>query len=181
MSKKRNKARMKAMRAKAKKGGTALMPKALVRRLYAQGIDPTRYLATVPVSLDDYRALERTLDARTQRVEWQSGGIRMLRGELETLKATIATMPAMQDSEVLQRLIQVEAGQVLHEAAHDAPQESSGEVIADSDAVEAREEAARHRWMRGRTRTLTASASTSVSTCGASMGMEPWWWGKGGC
>ena len=108
----------KAERAKAKAGGTALLPKAMVRRLQRLGVDPGRYLTMAPVSLGDYHALERAYAARTARVEWQSGGIRGLQAEITTLKALVATLPAMQDDGVRQRLIQLETQQALHEAEH---------------------------------------------------------------
>ena len=77
LSKKRDAARKKeeyrlAKEAKLKSlrgQGTALLSKALLRKLSRSGIDPARYLTTVPVSLDDYRDLERRLEAKTQRVE----------------------------------------------------------------------------------------------------------------
>ncbi|MDP2661819.1 MAG: hypothetical protein Q8R28_13910 [Dehalococcoidia bacterium] len=97
LSKKRDAARKRAEYAARKKGGTALVSKALVRKLARLGIKPERYLGAVPVSLDDYRDLERRLQAKMERVEWQSGGIRMLREENARLQALLATQPAMQD------------------------------------------------------------------------------------
>ena len=99
-------------------GGTVLMPKAVVRRLRRLGISPSRYLTTAPVGLEEHWAVKRELAARSQRVEWQSGGIRMLRAEIATLKALLATLPAMQDTEIKQRLIALETQQALHEAEH---------------------------------------------------------------
>ena len=119
LSKKRDKERKAAQRAEkaAKKaGGAALLPKALVKRMRLLGVDPHKYLTAAPVSLDDYKALERRLEAKVMRVEWQSGGIRMLHDEIATLKAQIETMGAMQDLELKQRVAQLEADLALHEA-----------------------------------------------------------------
>lgn len=83
------------------------------------GVNPERYVTTAPVSLDDYRALERLLAAKVQRVEWQSGGIRLLHGEIATLKALLATQPAMQEKALEERVLRLETDQVLREALDD--------------------------------------------------------------
>ena len=62
------------------------------------------------------KALLRDRTALRARIEWQSGGIKTLRGELTTLKALLATQPAMLDLTVLQRLTQIEAGEALRSA-----------------------------------------------------------------
>ena len=70
-SKKKQAAWMRAYRARKKTSGTVLLPKAFVRRLVAQGITPAKCLTSVPVSLDDYRAQGRILEAKAARIEWQ--------------------------------------------------------------------------------------------------------------
>lgn len=96
---------MKAYRAKKKAGGAALLPKALARKLHRLGISPAHYLTTAPVSLDDYRALERRLEAKVQRVEWQSSGIAKLQEQntiqdqrITQLEADQARLELMMDS-----------------------------------------------------------------------------------
>lgn len=116
LSKKRDRERKKIERAKKKAGSTALLPKALVRRLHRLGVSPARYVQRVPVSLDDYRNLERKLDAKTQRVEWQSGGIRQMHQEIARLRAVLATQAAMGDMVLAQRITQLEAAMALREA-----------------------------------------------------------------
>ena len=69
--------------------GLALLSRALIRSLRAHGISPERYISAVPVSLDSYRALQRRLEAKEQRVQWQSSGIRVLQQELAQLRATV--------------------------------------------------------------------------------------------
>ena len=100
---------MRAHRAKKKAGGTVLLPKAFVRRLNAQGITPLRYLGVVPVSLDDYRAQQRLLDAKIARVEWQSSGIQKLQAQVEghserimLLEGDLARLEAMMDSVIME-------------------------------------------------------------------------------
>ena len=117
--------------------GLALLSRALIRSLRAHGISPERYISAVPVSLDSYRALQRRLEAKEQRVQWQSSGIRVLQQELAQLRARLATLPAMQDTETLQRIAQLEAGQVLHEvAAHNTaqPEVAEGEPAGVRDS-----------------------------------------------
>ena len=82
LSKKRDAARRRLERAAKKVAGTALMPQAMVRKLRRLGVNPTRYLTAAPVSLDGYRDLERRLEAKIARVEWQSSGIQKLQGEV---------------------------------------------------------------------------------------------------
>ena len=129
-SKAKQAAWMRAYRASKKKGGAALLPKALVRKLHRLGVDPARYLTATPVSLDAYHALERQLDAKTQRVLWQSSGIKQLQVEAATLRALLATQPAMQDTEVLKRIAQLETDQVLHEAEHSVPEQQESALDA---------------------------------------------------
>ena len=131
LSKKRDRERKKReyWRKKAEKqAGMALLPKALVRRLRRQGIAVGRYLTNQPVSLDDYRAQGRLLEAKIARVEWQSSGIVGLHQEIATLRARLATLPAMQDALVLQRLAEVEAEAALHQAQHEPGVEEAPEV-----------------------------------------------------
>jgi len=100
---------MREYRAKKKAAKTKLLPKALVRRLHAQGIDVQRWVKSVPVSLDDYRARGRLLEAKSLRIEWQSSGIRGLHQKIAELEGTISMMRAMGNSEDKQRIMQVEA------------------------------------------------------------------------
>ena len=111
LSKKRNAERMRRLRASHKNGGTALLSKALLRKMRTLGIETGRYLAALPVSLDDYRALERTLTAKVARVEWQSGGIKMLQEQvtrdaarLTQLEGDLARLEAMIDSLLAERM-----------------------------------------------------------------------------
>ena len=94
-------------------------------------IDPERYMTVAPVSLDDHRDLQRRYEAKAARVEWQSGAIAMLHEEIRTVQAMLATMPAMQDTEILKRLAILEAEQALHEAEHTVqkPQETNLEAV----------------------------------------------------
>ena len=92
------------------------MPKALVRKMHRLGVSPAKWLTVSPKFLDDYHDLERRLEAKTARVEWQSSGIRMLHDEIATLEARLAMLPAMQDTEVKQRITQLEADLALREA-----------------------------------------------------------------
>lgn len=101
---------MRAYRAKKKAGGTALLSKALRRRLGRSGISPERYLTSLPVSLEDYRALERTLTAKVARVEWQSSGIAKLQQEMAIekqrttqLEGDLARLEVMLDSLLAER------------------------------------------------------------------------------
>lgn len=118
ISKARNAARMRDYRAQKKASGTALMPRALVRKLHRLGVNPARYLRVGSVSLDDYRDLKKGYDAKVARVEWQSSGMRMLHERIATLEARLATQPAMEDTEIMRRLAAVEVDQALHEAEH---------------------------------------------------------------
>lgn len=118
ISKKRNAERMRKARAAAKTRGARLLPKSMVRELARLGVRPERWLRGRPVSLDDYRGLQRRLEAKEKRVEWQSGGIAMLHQEIARLRALLATQPAMQDSAVMARVAKIEAEQALHEAGH---------------------------------------------------------------
>lgn len=102
----------------------ALLPKSLVRRLHKQGINVTRWAAARPVSLDDYRELQRELDAKAARVEWQSGGIRMLHEQAAVLQARLDTLAASvkADPETLKlakRVTILEAEKVLADLADD--------------------------------------------------------------
>ena len=115
-SKRKQAAWMRAYRAKKKMAGTVLMPKAFVRRLAAQGTTPMRYLGAIPVSLDDYRAQGRLLEAKNARVEWQSSGIRMLHQKTAALEGTISMMRTMDNSQEKQRIMLLEANQTLREA-----------------------------------------------------------------
>lgn len=119
LSKKRDAERKKIERAKRKKGQTVLLFKAQVREMHRLGVEPSRYLRRVPVSLDDYRDLERRLQAKAARVQWQSGGIKMLHDQIATLTARLATFPAMQESEVKQRVTRLEAEQALRDAVEE--------------------------------------------------------------
>lgn len=105
LSKKRDRERKKRERALKREGGTMLLPSATVRRLRRQGLNITRALASLPVTMDDYHALERRLAAKAARVEWQSSGIRILRDQVATLEARIATLPAMEDTEIRAQLL----------------------------------------------------------------------------
>lgn len=96
-------------------GHTLMLSKRVARSLRAAGIDPMR-LGLVAVSVSDYRALERTLAAKVARIEWQSGGIKMLHEEIATLKATMETMRSQLQSGESQRIMQLEAQQALQEA-----------------------------------------------------------------
>lgn len=118
ISKKRNAERMRKARAAGKARGAALLPKSMVRELARLGVRPERWLRGRPVSLGDYRGLQRRLEAKEARVEWQSSGIRMLHQEIARLKALLATQPAMQDTAIAARVTQLEAEQALHEAEH---------------------------------------------------------------
>lgn len=84
LSKERMRERKRQERAAKKEGKTTVLPKSLVRLMRAQGIDPTKHVAQV--SMEEYRDLKRTLDAKTARVEWQSGGIARLQTELANLQ-----------------------------------------------------------------------------------------------
>ena len=53
--------------------------------------------------------MRRALEAKTARVEWQSGGILMLHDKIATLEARLATQPAMQDTADKQRITHLEA------------------------------------------------------------------------
>ena len=104
-SKEKQAARMRAYRASKKAHGTALLPKALVRRLHRAGIQVSRYLTASPVSLGDYQDLERRLEAKVQRVEWQSSGIQRLQERIDTveqvniqLQVDLARLELMMDS-----------------------------------------------------------------------------------
>ena len=112
---------MKTLRAKAKDQKaqrTALLPRGLARRLRGMGLDPARHILLPSITQADYRDLERRLNAKTQRVEWQSGGIQMLHGEIARLKALLATQPAMQDAALERRVEAVAAKVLIHEAEH---------------------------------------------------------------
>ena len=82
-----------------RRGKTALLPRAEARRLQALGVDPVAFYQIeaeerpLP-SLGDYRTLLRAYEAKAQRVEWQSGGIAMLRREITGLQALCATLRA---------------------------------------------------------------------------------------
>lgn len=97
---------------------TVLLPKSMVRELQKKGINVTRWLTARPVSLDDHRDLERELEAKKQRVEWQSSGIKGLQEEIRVLRAKVEMLPAMQDQVVLKRLAVLEGEVALHEAEH---------------------------------------------------------------
>ena len=122
---------MRAIRAQKRTGGSALLSRALVKRMHRLGVNPERYLTAAPVSLGDYRDLERRLAAKVRRVEWQSSGIKGLQDELATLKALLATQPAMQDTEILKRIAQVEAEQALlrAELVVGEPQETNLDAV----------------------------------------------------
>ena len=112
-----------------RRGKAALLPRSEARRLKALGLDPVAYFQRrqqrPAPSLDDYRALERALDAKAQRVEWQSGGIAMLRREVATLTAVNETLrealrldaPA---TALASRVTLLEAERVLREATGEA-------------------------------------------------------------
>ena len=123
LSKKRDAERKRQSRAAAKARSTALLPKSLARKLSMLGLRPERWLRGRPVSLDDYRDLERRYEAKAAHVEWQKGGIRMLHEEIATLRALLATQPAMQELSLAQRITQLEAEQAL--ACAEEPQESA--------------------------------------------------------
>lgn len=62
-------------------------------------------------------AREPTEDAKAQRVEWQSGGIRMLHDEIATLKAERdMLLSQLQGDTTAQRLTQLEAELTLMQA-----------------------------------------------------------------
>ena len=109
LSRARDRARKQASVAQAKTGGLALVPKALAKRLSKAGIDICRYITAVPVSLDDYRDLERRLAAKAARVEWQSSAI-------ARLHALLAAQPAMQDEAIQVRLARLETEVALTSA-----------------------------------------------------------------
>ena len=115
LSRQRNRERMRAIRGSKKAQGTVMLPKALIRKLRATGIDPSRYLTVLPVSLADYRDLERRLEMKIQRVEWQSSGIATLRAEVETLKANDLERQAQIDL-LLKRQTLLEADMALRDA-----------------------------------------------------------------
>ena len=94
-------------RARQRGGSTALLPASEVRRLRRQGINITRRFLAPAVTLDDYRDLGRRLEAKAARVDWQSGGIRQLRGQVATLQARIDTLPAMQERELSEKIGQL--------------------------------------------------------------------------
>lgn len=127
LSKKRNTGRMRAARAAKKKSRTALLSKALARRLHRLGVSPSRYFAGNPVSLNDYHALELRYKAKEQRVEWQSSRIAALMMETARLSALLAMQPAMQDRELAQRVAEVEMDLAIHEAVHDGAVEGPGQ------------------------------------------------------
>ena len=128
LSKVRDRERKSAARAAKKAGGTLLLSKAQARQMARLGVSPIRQLTGRPVSLDDYRALKREFKAKAARVEWQSGGIAMLRGELARAKALLAMLPAMQETELMRRVAQVEAELALHEARERVEGEKSMEM-----------------------------------------------------
>lgn len=117
LSKARDRERKRLDRVRKRVAGTALLSKAEVRRLHRLGVSPARYLTGRRVTLDEYRDLQRQLDAKVQRIQWQSSGIRTLHEEIATLKATIETIKAIDpNAEVLQRVVQLEAERALQEA-----------------------------------------------------------------
>ena len=124
LSKARDKQRKRAERS----GKAALLPRAEARRLKALGVDPGAYqrrLGRPGPSLEDYRALERAMDAKAARVQWQSGGIAMLRREVAVLAAVNETLrealrldaPA---TALAARITLLEAERVLREATGEA-------------------------------------------------------------
>lgn len=114
---------MKVARAEAKRlreaRGTIILPKKLVRLLKAIGINPRKAHLADAVTLEAYRNLQRAYDAKAQRVEWQSSGIRGLWEQVATLKAELDTLrSALETDQVAQlaaRVVQLEADQVLRE------------------------------------------------------------------
>ena len=111
-----NAARMRAYRASKRAGGTILLSRSEVRRLHKLGVSPAGFLRGARVSLDEYRDLQRQLEAKVLRVQWQSGGIKMLQEENATLRATIETIKATDAGELaLQRVVQLEATRALEE------------------------------------------------------------------
>lgn len=117
LSRAKNRERMRALRASEKESGTVILPKRVVKALKAVGVDPGRYKLSPDVTLAAYRDLERTLAAKVARVEWQSGGIKVLHDDVATLKATLETLTAHLQTSESQRITQLEANQALHEAA----------------------------------------------------------------
>lgn len=114
---------MRAYRARKRAGGTVLLSKAEVRRLRRLGVSPGRYLTGQRVTLDEYRDLQRQLDAKVQRIQWQSSGIRLLHDEIATLLATIEVMKSVTQSDTnALRITALEAEMaVLQADAIDAP------------------------------------------------------------
>lgn len=85
---------MRVLRASRKEAGPVILPKRVVRYLRTAGINPARLGIAQAVSMSKYRDLDGTLDAKIQRIEWQSGGIKMLHDEIATLKAKMETIVA---------------------------------------------------------------------------------------
>lgn len=92
-----------------REGSTVLLRPSEVRRLRSQGLTITKALLRPSVTLDDYRGLERRLEAKAWRVEQQRSDNGKLRDQVLTLQARLATLPAMEDTETKKRLTLVEA------------------------------------------------------------------------
>ena len=73
--------------------------KAQVVALLRAGVPPER-IGKPETLRQRIRWLLRDRDALKARIEWQSGGIRMLRDQLATLQARFDTLPAMQEREL---------------------------------------------------------------------------------
>ena len=127
LSKKRNRERMRALR---RKQHDNTISKRDVRALQAAGLDVEEVVGepeSKKVSGRVVNAIIRTLEAKRSRVEWQSGGIKMLHNDIATLTAERDMLLAqLQGDTTAQRLTQLEADAALRDA-----QENLGTTTLD--------------------------------------------------
>ena len=112
LSKKRNRERMRLKRG-SKASEPVVLPRRLVRALRAAGIDPEKVSASPAVSEEAFKDLLRTLDAKEQRIAWQSSGIKLLHSDVATLKATVSMLQVQLQQGDGSRLTQLEADLAL--------------------------------------------------------------------
>ena len=129
LSKKRNRERMRLKRG-SKTSRVVVLPRRLVRALRAAGIDPEKVSASPAVSEEAFKDMQRTLDAKEQRIAWQSGGIKLLHGDVAQHKDRINRL------EVSQAIMEQRVAALSYAIAEMQAEAIGGETSQDATVAE---------------------------------------------